>query len=111
MQLLAQDVFVSLDARGWLIAGRWRSRVARRLWLLRRLSARVRDRIVGFLRNCRAGLAQLSGATPSVGVADRVVPRLPLALVHHLILYLGQHVALWDLLFAISATAIIAVYR
>jgi len=74
------------------------------------MSARMRDRIVGFLRNCRAGLAQLSGG-------DAVQLVLQTALFHgcrllsfyYLIQYLGQHVALWDLLFVISATAIIAV--
>ncbi len=112
LQLLAaQHVLVSLDARSWLIAGA----VALvgllvGLWLLRRLSARMRDRVLGFLRNCRAGLAQLSGGDAvQLVVQTALFHGCRLLSFYYLILYLGQHVSLWDLLFVISATSIIAV--
>jgi glycosyltransferase 2 family protein len=112
LQLLeAQHVFVSLGARTWLIAGALALvGLAVGIFLLRRLSDKVRTRILGFLRNCQGALAQLSRA-------DVVQLVLQTALFHgfrllsfyYLILYLGQYVSLWDLVFVISSTAIAAV--
>jgi uncharacterized protein (TIRG00374 family) len=112
LQLLAaQHVFVSLDARSWLIAGALGLvGLGVAVWLLRRLSARMRDRILGFLRNCRAGLLQLSGGDAvQLVVQTALFHGCRLLSFYYLIEYLGQHVSLWDLLFVISATAIIAV--
>jgi uncharacterized protein (TIRG00374 family) len=112
LQLLAaQHVFVRLDTSTWLIAGAVAVVcLALGVWLLRRLSVRMRDRILGFLRNCRAGLAQLSGADAvSLVVQTALFHGFRLLSFYYLVLYLGQHVSMWDLLFVISATAIIAV--
>ncbi|HKP63773.1 MAG TPA: lysylphosphatidylglycerol synthase transmembrane domain-containing protein [Polyangiales bacterium] len=112
LQLLAaQHVLVSLDARSWLIAGAVAFvGLLVALWLLRRLSARMRDRVLGFLRNCRAGLAQLSGGDAvQLVVQTALFHGCRLLSFYYLIQYLGQHVSLWDLLFVISATSIIAV--
>ncbi|HKU43496.1 MAG TPA: lysylphosphatidylglycerol synthase transmembrane domain-containing protein [Polyangiales bacterium] len=109
--LAKQHVFVALDARSWLIAGGVALAAAvLGVWLLRRLSARMRDKLLGFLRNCRAGLAQLSFADVlQLVVQTALFHGCRLLSFYFLIHYFGQHVSLWDLLFVISATAIIAV--
>jgi uncharacterized protein (TIRG00374 family) len=109
--LEAQHVFVSFGARVWVIAGALALiALGVGVWLLRRLSDRVRARMMGFIRNCQGALAQLSRAD----VVQLVVQTLlfhgfRLLSFYYLILYLGQHVSLWDLVFVISATAIVAV--
>lgn len=112
LSLLAQQhVFVALDARSWVIAAVVAlAGAAVALWLLRRLSTRMRDKLLGFLRNCRAGLAQLSfGDAVQLVIQTALFHGCRLLSFYYLILYLGQHVSWWDLLFVISATAIIAV--
>ncbi|HEX2677824.1 MAG TPA: lysylphosphatidylglycerol synthase transmembrane domain-containing protein, partial [Polyangiales bacterium] len=78
--------------------------------VIRKLQGKLRGRVVGFLQNCRA--------------AFLVVPRRDFVwlMVHtfffhfsrmlafyFLVEYLGEHVSLWDLVFVISATGIVAV--
>ena len=109
--LEAQHVFVSFGARTWLIAGAIALvGLAALVYVLRRLSDKVRTRILGFLRNCQGALAQLSRAdVVQLVVQTTLFHGFRLLSFYYLILYLGQHVSLWDLVFVISATAIIAV--
>jgi uncharacterized protein (TIRG00374 family) len=109
--LEAQHVFVSLSTRTWLIAGAVALiGLAVAVFLIRRLSAQVRTRIFGFLRNCQGALAQLSrGDVVQLVIQTALFHGFRLLSFYYLILYLGQHVSLWDLVFVISATAIIAV--
>jgi uncharacterized protein (TIRG00374 family) len=109
--LEAQHVFVSFSARTWLLAGAGALvALAIGVFLIRRLSASLRTRILGFLRNCQGALSQLSRADmANLVVQTALFHGFRLLSFYYLILYLGQHVALWDLVFVISATAIIAV--
>jgi len=109
--LAGQHVFVDFSARTWLLvlaAGLVGLVVA--VVLLRRLSAAVRTRIIGFLRNCRAAMAQLSrGDLVQLAIQTVLFHGFRLLSFYYLVHYLGQHVSLWDLMFVISATAVIAV--
>jgi glycosyltransferase 2 family protein len=109
--LEAQHVFVSFGATTWLLAAAGAVvALAAGVFLLRRLSDRVRTRIVGFLRNCQGALAQLSRAdVVQLIVQTALFHGFRLLSFYYLILYLGQYVSIWDLVFVISATAIVAV--
>jgi uncharacterized protein (TIRG00374 family) len=78
--------------------------------LRKRVSQRVRSGLEGFLLGCRAALAQLSAADIAWLGAQTIAFHLCRALSFYcLVRYMGQHAALWDLVFVISATALFAV--
>lgn len=109
--LAAQHVLLELRPLTWLaiLAGLGVALLAA-LWAARRMSARLRERIVGFLTNCRLGLAQLSSADAiRLVIHTALFHGFRLLSFYYLVLYLGQRVAIWDLVFVISATAVIAV--
>jgi glycosyltransferase 2 family protein len=109
--LAEQHVLVSFSAQTWAIVGVLALLgLAAGVWVLRRLSDRVRTRILGFLSNCRGALAQLSRAdVVSLAVQTALFHGFRLLSFYYLILYLGQHVSMWDLLFVLSATSVVAV--
>ncbi len=109
--LAERDVLVSFSATTWVAVGAVALLgVAAAVFVLRRLSARVRERIFGFLRNCRGAFAQLSRADAwKLVIQTMLFHGFRLASFYYLILYLGQHVSAWDLLFVLSATSVVAV--
>jgi uncharacterized protein (TIRG00374 family) len=109
--LEAQHVFVHFGATTWLLAAAGAAvALAIGVWILRRLSERVRSRVLGFLRNCQGALSQLSRAdVANLIVQTALFHGFRLLSFYYLIQYLGQFVSIWDLVFVISATAIIAV--
>jgi glycosyltransferase 2 family protein len=80
------------------------------LLMLRKLSDRMRDQALGFLRNCRTGIAMLS-PRDLVGLVTHTVLLHAFRMLsfYYLALYLGQYVSMWDLVFVVSATAVAAV--
>lgn len=78
--------------------------------LRRRLSDRLKTRIAEFVRACRAALQLLSTSDLIWLFALTVLFHLCRMLsFYFLVRYAGQSIALWDLVFVISATAVIAV--
>lgn len=78
--------------------------------LRERICAHARRRVDGFVRGCGAALAQLSAADLAWLGAQTVAFHLCRALSFYcLVRYMGQQVALFDLVFVISATALLAV--
>jgi glycosyltransferase 2 family protein len=109
--LAAQHVLLELQPLTWfaIVAG-VAVVLSAAAWVVRRMSARLRERIVGFLNNCRVGLAQLSpGDAIRLAIHTVLFHGFRLLSFYYLVLYLGQRVAPWDLVFVISATAVIAV--
>jgi uncharacterized membrane protein YbhN (UPF0104 family) len=76
------------------------------MWLRARHAARVRE----FARGCRAALALLSAMDVFVLLAETVLFHfLRMLSFFHLVRFGGQHVALGDLVFVVSATAVVSV--
>lgn len=77
---------------------------------VRKLSSGMRERVLGFLRNCRAAFAIVSRADLAWLMVHTLLFHFSRMLAFYfLVAYLGQHVGLWDLVFVISATGVAAV--
>ncbi len=78
--------------------------------VLRRLSVAMRAKVLGFLRNCRAAFASLSRADVSwLTLHTLLFHGFRMLSFYYLVQYFGHEVAMWDLVFVVSATAVVAV--
>jgi uncharacterized protein (TIRG00374 family) len=109
--LQAHHLFVELHATTWLLAAAAvLALLVAAVALRRRLSARVQTRVAEFVRACRAAFTLLSRADAiSLFVQTVLFHVCRMLSFYFLVRYMGQSVALWDLVFVISATAVIAV--
>lgn len=109
--LQAQHLLLSLSTRTWLLGFSALVVVAIvGVLALRRLSEKLRTRALGFLRNCGAAFGMLSLRDRFSLVTHTVLLHLfRMFAFYYLVMYLGQHVSMWDLVFVISATAVAAV--
>jgi uncharacterized protein (TIRG00374 family) len=109
--LEARHLLLQLSARTWLLGGAGLLLVAvLGLFAVRRLSDRVRERVLGFGRNCRGAFTVVSGKDFTwLMVHTFLFHGLRMLSFYYLVRYLGQQVSMWDLVFVISATAVAAV--
>jgi len=109
--LRANHLFVELRPTTWLLAAALSLALLAAAYMLRhRVSARVQGRVAESVRTVRAAFALLSRADAfSLLVQTALFHLCRVLSFYFLVRYMGQSVALWDLVFVISATAVIAV--
>jgi uncharacterized protein (TIRG00374 family) len=109
--LAARGIGATLDAISLLSAALAVLASLAVLWWLRaRIAARLHARVLEFARGCRAGLALLSRADLAALLLQTVVFHfLRMLSFFYLVRFGGQHVALSDLVFVISAMAVVSI--
>jgi uncharacterized protein (TIRG00374 family) len=109
--LAAQHLQIEFSAKVWLLTGFSLLAAAGVAIALRgRLSAPLRQRIADFVQGCGAALAGLSRADViSLALQTALFHCFRILSFYFLVRYMGQHVALSDLVFVLSATALVTV--
>jgi uncharacterized protein (TIRG00374 family) len=109
--LRAHHLFVELRATTWLLSACLiLALIAAGFALRRRLSARLQGRMAESVRAVRAAFELLSRADAmSLLVQTVLFHACRMLSFYFLVRYMGQSVALWDLVLVISATAVISV--